>query len=171
RDRTLPPLPDLFVIDKLELASDDRLPSGLWFVCAKPSDLRLVLRTRLPIEADFVRSGTYDHVRVEVTVLRQDVRTIDAIRNAPSFDFHDVTWRGDREDDVLLMPVIMGEEATMLAKAFRPGPPAIVRIDIQETGTEMRGNADGTAVADFARHCADHPEPPLGTAPPIPRSK
>jgi hypothetical protein len=40
------------------------------------------------------------------------------------------------------------EAASLLSKAFLCTSPAVVRIDIAETGTELRGAVDGRAIAE-----------------------
>lgn len=51
------------------------------------------------------------------------------------------------------MPPQSIEEVQILSRAFLPAPPAVVRVDIAETGTEMGGTVDGQAIMAFNKNC------------------
>lgn len=153
RGETFPSLPRVVATDKLQIARGGRRPSGLWIVCSEGSQIRLALNTRLPIEEEFARNGTRSESRARLIVLAENIRTFQAIKNAPSILFQEATWRRDDENDVVLTSSLSAEELSILSRAFLPAPPAVVRIDVAETGTEMRGTADGGAIAEFATRC------------------
>lgn len=153
RGETFPSLPGVAATDKLQIARGGQRPSGLWIVCSEGPQIRLALNTRLPIEEEFARNGTRSESRARLIVLAENIRTFQAIKNAPSILFQEAMWRRDDENDVVLTSSLSAEEISILSRAFSPAPPAVVRIDVAETGTEMRGTADGGAIAEFATHC------------------
>ncbi|WP_163880922.1 hypothetical protein [Rhizobium laguerreae] len=157
RGQTLPPLPGIIATDSLTIAKAERPASGLWITCSEGPQIRLALNTRLPIEEEFARNGTRPEERTHIIILAENIRTVQAIKHAPHMLFRQATWRRDGENDVVLTPPLSVEKASLLSQAFLPAPPAVVRIDIAETGTEMRGTADGRAIAEFTRRCLESP--------------
>lgn len=153
RSKTLPPLYDLVVTDSLKIAHAERPSSGLWITCSEGSQIRLLLITRLPIEAEFAGNGTRSERRAEISVLSDGARTVQAIKRAPRLIFREATWRRDHENDIVLMPPLSIEEVQILARAFLPAPPAVVRVDIAETGTEMSGGVEGQTITAFTQSC------------------
>jgi len=153
RSKTLPPFNDLVITDSLNIARAERPSSGLWITCSEGSQIRLLLITRLPIEEEFAGNGTRSEGRAELSVLSDGIRTVQAIKRAPRLIFRQATWRRDDENDIVLMPPQSIEEVQILSRAFLPAPPAVVRVDIAETGTEMAGAIDGQAIMAFNKNC------------------
>ncbi|MBB3742660.1 MULTISPECIES: hypothetical protein [Rhizobium] len=156
RRQILPPLPGIVAVDSLTIARGERPASELWITCSEGPQIRLALNTRLPIEEEFARNGTRSQERTHIIILAENIRTVQAIKSAPHMLFGQTTWRRDDENDVVLTPPLSVEEAGLLSQAFLPAPPAVVRIDIAETGTEMRGTVDGRAIAGFTRRCLEN---------------
>ncbi|MDR9805537.1 hypothetical protein [Rhizobium hidalgonense] len=153
RSKALPQLNDLVITDSLNIARAERPSSGLWITCSGGSQIRLLLITRLPIEEEFAGNGTRSEGRAELRVLPDGIRTVEAIKRAPRLNFRQATWRRDDENDIVLMPPQSIEEVQILSRAFLPAPPAVVRVDIAETGTEMGGTVDGQAIMAFNKNC------------------
>lgn len=150
---TLPEFPGIAVLDRFQIARGGGRSSGLWVTCSEGSQVRLALNTRLPIEEEFARKGTYPNVYTVLFMQTVDIRTYEAIKSAPRIVFPRATWRRDSENDSLLTPPLSAVELDTLSKAFLPTPPVRVRIDAVETGTEMRGTVDGRAITAFAARC------------------
>jgi len=142
------------IVDRLQIARGERPSSALWILCSRKSELRLVLYTRLPIGAEYVRNGTMPGLHAELSILARDTRTSATILNAPRLKFEGATWRRDAQDDFLFTPPLSPEQLAILRQAFLPNPPEVVRLDAAETGTEMRGSIDGNEMSDFITGCA-----------------
>ncbi|MBX4860001.1 hypothetical protein HJA86_08410 [Rhizobium bangladeshense] len=155
RGQILPLLPGIVATDSLTIARGERPASRLWITCSEGPQIRLALNTRLPIEEEFARNGTRPAERIHIIILAENIRTVQAIKRAPHMPFRKATWLRDDENDVVITPPLSAAEASLLSQAFLPAPPAVVRIDIAETGTEMRGAADGRAIAEFVRRCLE----------------
>lgn len=153
RAKMLPPLHDLVLTDSLKIAAAERPTSGLWITCSEGPQIRLLLITRLPIEEEFAGNGTRTEERAELSILSDGIRTVQAIKRAPRLIFRQATWRRDHETDIVLMPPLSIEEVRTLSLEFLPAHPAVVRVDIAETGTEMPGAVDGQTIIAFTNNC------------------
>ena len=151
RSNVLPLLPGIEVTARLPIARGDRPSSSLWIVCAAGPQAKLALNTRLPDRYPEYR--TYPGLDATLVVLTAGIRTMEMIKDAPRIDFAETILRRDAQNDVVLMPSLSTDELSVLSKAFLPLPPAVVRIDVFETGTEMSGVADGVAITKFADRC------------------
>ncbi len=139
--------------DALAIAKGGNRRSGLWITCSNETEVRLGLNTRLPIEEQFARNGTFSGLHMQVSVLRENIRTYANIKGSPRLIFDDAIWRRNDESDLLFTPPLSADDIRTLVQSFVPAAPAIVRVDASETGTEMAGIVEGSTISGFATKC------------------
>lgn len=156
---TLPRLHGINVNDKLPIARGGDTRSGLWITCPNDQRIRLALNTRLPIEKEFAGIGTFSGIHMEISVLRDNIRTYANIKQSPRIIFEEAVWQRTDESDVLFTSPMSTNDIRRLFQSFVSTAPAIVRIDAAETGTEMAGIVDGKAISGFASKCIGNSMP------------
>ena len=155
RAEKLPAIDEVNVTDTLLVAKSFRR-SGLWIACSNETHIRLGLNTRLPNDLDYVSNGTKSHLRMDFIVHQEDAGFYDNISRSPPLTFEEAIWRRSDESDLLFTPALASEEFRALVSAFTPAVPKSVWVFAYETGTQMYGVVDGTAIADFATKCTGH---------------
>ena len=78
-------LDEVAVTDALAIAKGGNRRSGLWITCSNETEVRLGLNTRLPIEKQFARNGTFSGLHMQVSCWfprrTEPVRRIISIEN------------------------------------------------------------------------------------------
>jgi len=150
---TLSPFDGVLLADTLAIAKGGNRRSGLWITCSNDQHVRLGLNTRLPIEKQFARNGTFSGLHMQISFLRENIRTYANIKGSPRLIFEEAKWQRSDESDLLFTPPLSTNDIRTLVQSFVPAAPAIVRVDASETGTEMAGIVDGRAISGFATKC------------------
>ncbi|WP_199091328.1 hypothetical protein [Bosea sp. ASV33] len=147
--------------DGVELArhSAARTPASLSLICGVDGGLHLLLRTRLPIPAEFRRNmpGRVENVSVIIGdgMTQQLQVAVDIVATASGSGWWFERLVGGKPLDTMVTSRLPPEKVTMLESWFgssRP-PSRVAVMGILETGSFMVGTRTGEAIGTLRSNC------------------